>query len=76
MSGGDVPQVRSTRFWRLHGMEITVEMRIEIQTKLMGCAHYSNCLMHAVNDSLRAEDFSCVSCLLYQQETRKEKELR
>jgi len=55
-------------------MEGTVEMRIEIQTKLMGCAHYSNCLMHAVNDSLRAEDFSCVSCQLYQQETRKEKE--
>ena len=66
---------RSTHVWRLHGMEGTVEMRIEIQTKLMGCAHYSNCLMHAVNDSLRAEDFSCVSCPLYQQETTKEKEV-
>ena len=56
-------------------MESTVEVSIEIQTKLMGCVHYSNCLMQALNDSSRAEDFSCVPCLLYQQEVSKNKEL-
>jgi hypothetical protein len=66
---------RSSETWRAHDTESTVEMSIEIQTKLSGCAHYPNCLMQALNNSLRTEDFSCVPCLLYQQEVRDNKEL-
>jgi hypothetical protein len=65
----------SSKTWGEHGMESTVEVRIEFQTKLMGCAHYPNCLMQALNDSSGAEDFSCVPCPLYQHEVTKDKEL-
>ena len=59
-----------------NGMEKTVDVSIEIQTKLMECTHYPNCLMQAVRDSLRTQDFSCVPCALYQQEATREKDGR
>ena len=55
-------------------MEILVEMSIEIHKRLVGCAHYPQCLMQALTDSLRAEDFSCAPCALYQQEITKGRE--
>jgi len=55
-----------------YGMEIILEMAVEIRTRLTKCPHYSSCLMQEEKYSSHTGSPSCAHCPSNHQEVIKE----